>query len=96
MYLLPGLPESFQRRHNARPSRTFPVGIEGMRREESAALLRLLFNHAVHEPFRCRFRWSPGSAARWDNRSVQHYALFDYRRQRRQMRRITIKDDRPR
>jgi taurine dioxygenase len=77
-------------------NRAFTVGIKGMHRRESRALLELLFQQAVREEFTCRFRWLPGSIAMWDNRSVQHFALHDYKGERRRMRRITVTGDRPR
>ena len=68
----------------------------GMTREESLPILRYLYRHQVRAELTCRFRWSPGSIAFWDNRCAQHNAINDYPGRRRLMHRITLAGDRPR
>ena len=71
------------------------AGIKGMTDEESAPLLRFLYEHQVKPEFTCRFRWEPDAIAFWDNRCVQHNPVNDYHGHRRVMLRITLKGDRP-
>jgi len=68
----------------------FTLRFEGWTDEESQPLLEFLYRHAVNAAFTCRFRWTPGALAVWDNRAVQHCALNDYHGHRRLMHRITI------
>jgi taurine dioxygenase len=69
--------------------------LKDMTVEESQPLLRYLYDHSSRPEFTCRFRWSAGSIAFWDNRSVQHLALNDYPGHRRLMHRVQIKGTRP-
>ena len=71
-------------------NRAHTVGFAGMTQEESAPLLEFLFRHQIRPEFTCRFRWTPGALAIWDNRCAQHYAINDYAGQRRIMQRITL------
>jgi taurine dioxygenase len=73
----------------------FTTHIDGLPKEESRAILNYLFEHCTRPEFQVRFRWRPHSVAFWDNRSVQHMALWDYYPHVRSGRRVTIKGDRP-
>lgn len=70
---------------------------EGWSEEESAPLLKFLFNHHIKPEFTCRFRWmGDGDIAFWDNRCVQHNPINDYHGFKRRMLRVTLKGDKPR
>jgi taurine dioxygenase len=72
------------------------VRFRDMTEEESAPLLEFLYRHQTKPEFTCRFNWSVGSIAFWDNRAAQHYPINDYHGHRRVMHRITLAGDRPR
>jgi taurine dioxygenase len=69
--------------------------IEGWTEEESKPLLNFLFGHAVKPEFTCRLRWSPGTLAVWDNRSLMHLAINDYDGHRRLLDRTTVAGEVP-
>jgi len=68
----------------------------GWTEEESAPLLRFLFAHQVKPEFTCRFAWTPGALAFWDNRCAQHNPINDYHGFQRVMHRVTLAGDAPR
>ncbi|VTU21549.1 Alpha-ketoglutarate-dependent taurine dioxygenase [Variovorax sp. SRS16] len=71
------------------------AGIKGMTDEESAPLLRFLFEHQVRPEFTCRWAWEPNAIAFWDNRCAQHNPVNDYHGFQRVMQRITLKGTKP-
>jgi taurine dioxygenase len=74
----------------------FTTHLVGVGLAESDAVLRYLYQHLAHPAFQCRFRWTPGALAFWDNRCAQHHAVWDYWPHRRYGNRVTIAGDRPR
>lgn len=73
----------------------FTSHIKDMEPEESDALLQRLYRMAWDPEIQCRFRWSPGAMAFWDNRACQHFAASDYFPKVRIMERVTIAGDKP-
>lgn len=63
--------------------------------EESEPLLKFLFAHQSRPEFTCRFVWSVGALAFWDNYASQHNPINDYHGFRRAMHRVTVGGGRP-
>jgi taurine dioxygenase len=85
--------------HTGRPAiyvnSVFTVRINELREAESRSLLDFLFGHVTRPEFQCRFGWKKNSIAFWDNRAVQHYAVWDYYPAVRSGQRVTIRGGRP-
>lgn len=73
----------------------FTSHIVGMTADESNKLLQKLYATAANPEIQCRFKWTRGAIAFWDNRASQHFAASDYFPARRVMERATIAGDRP-
>lgn len=71
------------------------VAIEGMSEAESEPILDVLYAHQQRPEFACRFQWTPGAIAFWDNRAAQHNAINDYHGHKRLMHRVTLAGERP-
>jgi len=76
-------------------NRGFTKRLLGVPRDESAAILDYLYTHAENPLFQCRFRWQPNAIAFWDNRCVQHRAMWDYWPHTRSGFRVTVAGDKP-
>lgn len=63
--------------------------------EESAPLLAFLYKHQSRPEFTCRFEWTPGAMAFWDNYATQHNPINDYHGFKRVMHRVTIGGGKP-
>lgn len=76
-------------------NRGFTRSLIGVPGDESDGILRYLYEHMENPIFQCRFRWRANSIAFWDNRCVQHRAMWDYWPHTRTGNRVTVAGDRP-
>jgi alpha-ketoglutarate-dependent taurine dioxygenase len=56
---------------------------------ESVDLIRIFQSYVTRPENVVRWTWQEGDVAIWDNRSTQHYAIYDYGEERRRMQRVT-------
>ncbi|RSN20579.1 taurine dioxygenase [Amycolatopsis sp. WAC 04169] len=75
-------------------NRMFTRRVPQLTPDESAMLLGHLFAVSESPQRVCRYRWTEGAVAVWDNRATQHYAVNDYT-ERRVGRRVTVLGDEP-
>jgi len=73
----------------------FTTRINELNAEESAYVLKYLFEHIQKPEYTVRWRWQKDDIAFWDNRATFHYAVDDYRPAHRIMNRATIMGDTP-
>lgn len=56
----------------------FTMQINDIPEDESRYILEFLYQHQQRPNWTMRFNWSDHTVACWDNRAVQHYAIWDY------------------
>lgn len=71
-------------------NRHFTETINGLPDDEGRAILGFLLEQTARPEHQLRVSWRAGTIVMWDNRSVQHYAPYDYWPQRRRMERVTV------
>jgi taurine dioxygenase len=69
--------------------------IEGLPREESEALLKMLFGHQEQPQFVYEHVWRPGDILMWDNRCTLHARTDFSAGERRLLRRVTLIGETP-
>lgn len=75
-------------------NRIFTSRINELTPLESEHLLAMLLQHCESPLFQMRWSWRLGDVAFWDNRCVQHYAVYDYT-EPRVLHRVTVDGDIP-
>jgi taurine dioxygenase len=73
----------------------FTSHLDGFEPTESAALLKILFDHITQPQYIFRQIWQENDVIMWDNRIMMHFAISDYGEEPRYLERTTIIGERP-
>ena len=76
-------------------NRGWTTGLEGVSPRQARPLLQFFFDAMEQPEYTCRWSWSLGDVAVWDNRCTMHYALRDFGDEYRAIHRITVAGERP-
>ncbi|MEM7141322.1 MAG: TauD/TfdA family dioxygenase [Actinomycetota bacterium] len=76
-------------------NRAWTNRITGMAYTYSTKLLDMLYDVVEQPEWTIRWTWSPGDVAAWDNRSTQHYAVYDYGDYPRMGHRVIVSGEAP-
>ncbi len=76
-------------------ARQFISHIKDLTEAESRTVLDFIETHVKEVALHCRWSWSQGDLAIWDERSTLHRSAADHWPQRRVIRRLEIDGDRP-
>ncbi len=81
--------------HSLFVNQAYSVQIEGCTQDESAGILKFLFDWTASPAMTCRMVWEPNTILIWDNRNTTHYAVGDYGGFRREMYRLAVTGEAP-
>ena len=76
-------------------NRLMTVAIEGLSDDEGEAILNTLFDHQEQRTFVYEHVWRPNDVLLWDNRCTLHARTDFSDKERRLMRRVAIKGEKP-
>ena len=73
----------------------FVKRLAGYNTHDSDRLFEIFQHHITRLENTVRWQWTTGDVAIWDNRATQHYAINDYGKQHRVVRRVTVRGEVP-
>ncbi|MCP4905396.1 MAG: hypothetical protein GY910_10490 [bacterium] len=77
-------------------NRGWTTGLKDVPVRQAEPLLRFFFDTMEQPEYTCRWSWSVGDVAVWDNRCTMHYALHDYGEEYREIHRVMVAGEKPR